>query len=80
MNVKIFSIVLFAVLAVLAGVEAGCGPNGCCYCHSHQGYVISHGLKAPNCFGGSECTCNHAPGVGYYGECAFDDILKATAE
>ena len=30
-------LVLFGVLSVMTGVEAGCNYNGCCYCHKYNG-------------------------------------------
>ena len=42
-------LVLFGVLSVMTGVEAGCNYNGCCYCHKYNGHVITHGEYAVDC-------------------------------
>jgi len=39
--------------------EAGCGPDGCCYCGGRDGKVITTGLQAPNCNSGYECNCGY---------------------
>ena len=46
---------MFVVVALLLGsAEAGCGPNGCCYCHQTEGYVINTGSYKTNCDVGSK--------------------------
>ena len=45
---------MFVAVALLAGVEAGCGQFGCCYCHKEQGYVINQGQFQSDCDTGCE--------------------------
>jgi hypothetical protein len=63
---------VFVSLAALA--DAGCGPNGCCYCGSKNGKVFTTGPYKPDCNIGYECTCQRNS-EGYFGICSSNDAL-----
>merc|ERR1712133_52733 len=53
------AMVATAILLLSSTAEAGCGTDGCCYCTTNEGEVITTGLKAPDCNSGYECTCGY---------------------
>merc|ERR1711862_884254 len=77
MNMKMYILAVF-VAAFLAGAEAGCDANGCCYCNSAQGYVVNKGVYKTDCDDGYFCACNHHPRIDkFYGQCSQTAPLAA---
>merc|ERR1719186_1887894 len=71
---------IFLVIATLAVFcEAGCGPNGCCYCDSLTGQLVNTttGPYKINCNSGSDCVCavraTDSGEIRYYGSCLSED-------
>merc|ERR1719508_674180 len=67
---------IFLVIATMAVFcEAGCGPNGCCYCDSLTGQLVNAttGPYRINCNSGSDCVCavraTDSGEIRYYGSC-----------
>jgi len=70
-------VAVFVAVALLAGIEAGCGQFGCCYCHKDEGYVINQGrYYQTDCDAGYDCICNHNERKGvFYGECVEKESI-----
>merc|ERR1719186_1024731 len=71
---------IFLVIATMAVFcEAGCGPNGCCYCDSLTGQLVNTttGPYKINCNSGSDCDCavraTDSGEIRYYGSCLSED-------